>query len=287
MSVKRQAEEALARTLGEEFGALDRDSRAENLRTVVVQTVHEPELGAALEDIRGSDGRELAWKDLPDGRRQPPKLHSAYSSCGLALNTFGPWRSDPTSLIVAGHADYTELSFEKELRIFRGGRAPNLDVVLTGSGRTLAIELKLTEHLGRKQPPNFSDAYERLASRVDPSWWAMYRNTKSGTESFEYLDAGQLVKHYFGLQKHCTDKGDREATLLYLYWEPEDADRHPELGRHSEEVARFSAAVSDPVVAFEPLTHATLWSSWDELNEPAWLREHVAELRTRYAVRLV
>ena len=286
MSVQKRAERALAGYFDDRPEVLDHDSRAEDLRTVVLETVHERELCAGLEDICGGDGRELAWKDIRGGGRQRPKLHSAYSSCGLALNTFGPWRADPASLVVADRRGFAELRFEREFRIFRRGFAPNLDVALTSPGRVLAIESKLTEHLGKKPAPKFSDAYESLESQVDPTWWAMYRNLKGPAMSFEYLDVAQLVKHYFGLNKYCQANSIHDAALLYLYWEPQDAGQYEALSRHAEEVDRFRAAVSDPVVRFETMTYAELWASWDDLGQPPWLRTHVAELRSRYAVGL-
>ena len=114
----------------------------------------------------------------------------------------------------------------------------------------------------------------------------MYRSLRSRATTFEYLDAAQLVKHYFGLNKYCKDNDVVDAALLYLYWEPLDADRYAELSRHTEEVERFKESVDDPVVRFETMTYAELWASWDGLGWPPWLATHTAELRSRYAVTL-
>ena len=286
MSAKTKAEQALAHYFDGRPGLLDGDLREEDLRAVIVPAVAEDELRAALVDIGGGDGGELKVRVRDDGSRQRPKLHSAYSSAGLALNAFGPWRLDSASLAVGGHADFAALAFEKQLPIFVGGRAPNLDVFLTAPGRALAIESKLTEHLSKKPPAKFSTAYDRLAGKVDLSWWTMYERLKDEPEAFTYLDAAQLVKHYFGLKTYCGKNAVGEATLLYLYWEPEDADRYPELGAHAREAAELKEAVSDPAVSFETLSYPELWASWSELAEPAWLRDHVAALRERYAVSL-
>jgi hypothetical protein len=279
LSTKARAEEALADVFGDRPGLLDGDHRAEELATLLVATLGEDELRAALVDIGNGDGGEVKPRLRDDGSWQRPKLHSAYSSAGLALNVFGPWRLEPTSLTIAGCTGFEALTFEKQLRIFRGGRAPNLDVFLTAPGRALAIESKLTEHLDRKPPAEFSDAYDRLAGKVDPSWWAMYERLKDEPEAFTYLDAAQLVKHYFGLKTYCSKTAGR-ATLLYLYWKPEDADEgYPELGVHAREAVEFREGVCDPVVAFETLTYPDLWESWSELSQPSWLGDHVAALR--------
>jgi hypothetical protein len=71
----------------------------------------------------------------------------------------------------------------------------------------------------------------------------MYERLCRGPETFRYVDAAQLVKHYFGLKAWCERNGGRRATLLYLYWEPLEADRHPDCGniaRRSSAFARLS-----------------------------------------------
>ena len=260
--------------------------RAEEIEAVVVKTISIEALRAALDDIDGGDGGERKWKIRADGSRQRPKLHSAYSSCGLALNFVRPWRLDPSSLVVANHAGFDALTFEQQLRVFRGGRAPNVDVFLTTAGRALAIESKLTEHLNRKAPAKFSDAYERLKQSADATWWSMFQHLKQAPATFKFLDAAQLVKHYFGLKTSCKKQGITDATLLYLYWEPGDPDRHPEFADHAREVEEFKRAVSDPVVTFQAFGLPELWASWFELREPAWLHDHVIALRERYAFSL-
>lgn len=285
MTTKRHAEQALARRMP---GPLDQDARAAVLRSVVVSTVTDEALGPALDDIEGGDGGELTSTTLPGGRLRAPKLHSAYSSCGLALNTFAPWRVAPSSLRVACRSGYTELRFEHPLRIFRGGRAPNLDVVATAADHVLGIESKLTEHLAKKKPPTFSDAYDRLEATTDPTWWAVYRGLKAGTLApFDHLDVGQLVKHAFGLRAHCGKHSRSEAVLLYLYWEPQDPTSYAELRLHAAEVQRFAAAVSgSTTVVFEAMTYAELWRSWEAQPSPSWLCDHVKALRGRYDLPL-
>ncbi len=119
-----------------------------------------------------------------------------------------------------------------------------------------------------------------------PDWWAMYERLKGEPEAFTYLDAAQLVKHYFGLKTYCRKNAVGEATLLYLYWEPEDADQYSELGAHAREADDFRNAVSDPAVTFETLSYPKLWAYWGEPAEPARLRDHVAALRERYTFSL-
>jgi hypothetical protein len=281
MSTKTKAKRALASYFGDRPGILDDDLRVEDTAAIVLPTVGDPEFDVALDDLDIGMGGERAWIGL---RR--PKLHSAYSSCGLVLNTFAPWRIEPSSLTILGRTGWEGLQFERQLPIFRGGRAPNLDAVATAPGYVLAIESKLTEHLSRRSRPQFSDAYDRLEAATDPSWWAMYRDVKRGARQFSYLDTAQLTKHYFGLKKHCEKHHIDHAALLYLYWEPENGDQYKKICDHAAEVADFRESVTDPVVQFEAMTYSDLWASWDGLTEPSWLHPHLVELRRRYAVPL-
>lgn len=127
-SIQRHAQGRLAERF-EELNpnvVLDGDARTATLAEAVVSTVDAAELGAAIHDIAHGDGGELSRKE------KAPKLHSVYSSCGLALNTFAPWRLDPHSLAIGTHKDFDSLEFEVPCRIF-SSRAipPNLDLLLT------------------------------------------------------------------------------------------------------------------------------------------------------------
>jgi hypothetical protein len=287
MQTKKKAEEELGRRFCRDHDApLDADRRTASLCQLVLATVGAQELDAALRDIVRGDGDELGWEKPPGKPMRPPKLHSVFSSCGLALNVFGPWRIDPSGLEVGGEGGFRSLSFEEKLCIFGGGRAPHLDAFLTAPGRALAIESKLTEHLGKRPGAVFSDAYDRLKETSHSSWWAMYERLRAEPSAFAYLDAAQLVKHYFGLKAQCAKREIAAATLLYLYWEPLDADDHVELEQHRGEVRHFAEAVADPTIRFAAMTHPQLWREWDSLAEPDWLEEHVSALRERYAISL-
>jgi hypothetical protein len=281
MKTKDLAIRALAASIPDEQ-CLDVDCRAQDVRDVLVPTVDDADLELALADIDRGDGGERKVGRRADGSLRRPKLHSAYSSCGLALNTFAPWRRDPSTLTMLGRTGYAELRFEEPLRIFRGGRAPNLDVVLRDEARLLAVESKLTEQLSEKRAPKFSEAYDRLESATHPSWWAIYKALVTRELTFNFLDAGQLVKHYFGIKARRI----RDACLIYLYWEPIDGNNHREVLEHREEVARFAAVVRDPAVVFEPLSYLDLWMAWETLDNPRWLQRHVAALRERYSLML-
>jgi hypothetical protein len=102
-------------------------------------------------------------------------------------------------------------------------------------------------------------------------------------ERYRHLDAAQLVKHVFGLGL-CF--AEREVTLLYLYWEPRDAEQFVELRQHREEVARFADDVNGARPAFKALSYRDLWRSWNGLPSPSWLPEHLGALMQRYDIRI-
>jgi hypothetical protein len=266
-----------------------REGRLQELRPLVVSTVDDASLAQCVEDIRRGDGQELTWSVRADGTRLPPKLHSIYSSCGGALNLFGPWRLAPASLTLLDETGFAELRLEEELRIFPGGKAPNLDCVVWDDTRILAVESKLCEHLAPGHTAEFRESYEREAPFAHESWAALYDLLLREPDHFVYLDAAQLLRHYLGLRtqvEKCGDHARKRAKLTYLYWEPEDAKAHPACMTHRDEVAEIRQLASDPVIPFFALSHGELWKSWEGDDQPPWLREHVRLLRERYDVPL-
>lgn len=184
-----------------------------------------------------------------------------------------------------GETGYTALSFEGKLPIFRGGRAPNLDVILADNERIVAVESKLAEHLAGGQLASFKPAYDAGIELADDSWRALYEWLKRTPDAFAYLDAGQLVRHYLGLKKQTASGRTHEgktATLLYVYWEPTNASELPACRSHTAEIAAFGAAVSDPQLSFVATTYSALWNEWERAHKPPWLGRHVALLQQRY-----
>jgi len=266
----------------------DTDGRLASLRPLVVGTVGDRPLEAALRDISRGDGNELLWTRGGKGLR-PPSLHSIYSSCGLALNAFGPWRTAPESLALLGASGYTSLRFEGKRSIFRGGRPPNLDLVISDDSRVIAIESKLLEHLTGGQLAAFKPAYERAIRKADATWRLVYEKLKKAPNAFNYLDAAQLIRHYLGLKAQVGtggQHGGKEATLVYLYWEPSNAGDLQACRTHAEEVAAFTSAVNDPGLRFEAMKYSTLWAEWLASPKPSWLDHHVSLLVQRYELAL-
>lgn len=272
MNLKRMAVLALvtaARKLGTRFGdngyasALD-----DNLLPGITRDLFEP-------DFRAGAGNELT------GDR--PKMFAVHSSSVLAVNTFARWRLAPSSLVLHGMVGFESLCFEATFPTGLRGTPPHLDVRLDGSPGRLLVESKLTEFLAPKAA-SFKAAYGTIKdTRTQSPWYEEYRRLKLQPARYTWLDAAQLVRHYFGLACQPTD---RPITLLYLFWEPLDWQLYEPYEHHREELVRFAESVRGDRIRFSFQSYPELWLSWQGLDKPTWLKEHLKNLRNRYEVPL-
>ncbi|MEZ5940629.1 MAG: hypothetical protein R3C18_04505 [Planctomycetaceae bacterium] len=223
-------------------------------------------------DLRAGDGNELKMK-----------FCASHSSTALAVNSFAWFRPAEKlqHLTVLEHANAKTLQFERKCQIFRGGRAPNLDVWVEYSENTVAIESKFTEYFKQKKPA-FTPAYERLETLSDSCWWKVYQAAKEGERS--YLDCAQLVKHYFGLRRLQAAKDPPgNIRFLYLYWEPVNADELAVCQAHRREIAMLTEATAESEIRFHAMSYSTLWRQWEQIPE---LGVHVRNLQSRYEVEV-
>lgn len=220
-----------------------------------------------------------------DGNELQTKFRAAHSSSGLAVNCFAPFRSRIADLAMPMAAGFDDLRFERKCPTgLRGGRAPNLDVVLSGPGGVVGIESKLTEHLSAHRA-EFSPAYEEQIrdARRDQGYFREMLRLRDRPDHYTWLDAAQLIKHAFGLARTFPD---RPVTLLYLFWEPANPDAGPEFVAHREEIDEFRARVAGSSPAFEAMSYPELWRSWQETEPADWLVRHLRNLHARYGVTL-
>ena len=226
------------------------------------------------EDLAQGDGTELA-----------SKFRAVHSSAALVVNAFARFKDDPAHLTLAGVTGFETLRFERACPTgLRSGRPPNLDLLAQGPAGVVAVESKFTEPL-QPTTPCFSPAYsgEIRDERRAGVWFRAMETVVGERDSFGSLDVAQLIKHAFGLAR-CF-KGQR-TTLLYLYWEPQDADRTAAILAHRYELERFARLVAGGFPAFHAQSYRELWAQWQEATRPHWLKEHVARLRARYDVSL-
>ena len=222
-------------------------------------------------DLRRGDGDELRMK-----------FRAVHSSSALAVNCFAPFKVHPSDLLLLGKQGATRVEFEWKLKIFNGGRSPNIDVWIDRDEDVVAVESKLLEYL-TPMKPNFSSVYDRLAPpKSDACWWRVYEKAKEDTG--QHLDQAQLVKHYFGLNEfRKKNPHGPKPTLLYIFWEPLNWQDVYECRQHREEIKSFADLVSDSQIHFRWMTYNDLWEEWSAVPN---LTTHVRRLNTRYQVRI-
>lgn len=218
-----------------------------------------------------------------DGNELQTKFRAVHSSSALAVNCFAPFRHRMDDLILPIEGPFEPLRFEQKCPTgLRGGRAPNLDVLLMGPGRVVGIESKLTEHLATHRA-SFSPAYSQQIrdERREQGYFHEMLRLMDAPDSYARLDAAQLIKHAFGLARAAAD---RPATLLYLFWEPANPGDHQIFAEHRQEVADFGARVAGATPAFSAMSYRELWDNWHDARPASWLAAHLDELRSRYEV---
>jgi hypothetical protein len=238
------------------------------------------------EDDFWSDLEHGAGAHLIETASAPPKFCAACSSAALAVNTFGPFRHRPEHLSLLGESGFQEFQFEKQLPTGLQGTPPHLDAFAVAGDRVACIESKFLEPLAEQDarfPAAYAAAVEQLA---EAPWAAMYRSLIAAPRRFHRLDAAQLVRHYLGM-RNSLSASFRQVTLLYLFWEPTDAERVPEFVAHRSEVAEFAEAVSGSSVTFTALTYQSLWAEWEQSDPWPEAAEHVRLLRQRYEYPLL
>lgn len=268
---QRKAEQALTAALQRMVPHADIDrGRVGKLEHNLLPGVHVSQFKS---DVRSGAGNELRDKFL-----------APYSSSALAVNSFARFKGCESQIRIDRRTGFDCLRFERPFPTGLGGTAPHLDVVLSGHGGTLAIESKCTEHMATKRAL-FSDSYDRLvrSNRQSKAWLDEMNAIRLGRRNYAHLDAAQLIKHAFGLA-HSGDA--RSASLLYLHWEPLNSALVPELSAHRRELRAFAEHVAGGSLRFHAMSYRELWGQWAGLDEPSWLREHVARLRGRYEIAI-
>ncbi len=162
------------------------------------------------------------------------------------------------------------------------GLPPTLDLAVTAPKGVLAVESKLTESLSTHEAV-CADSYGAPMEKGSASWRADYRALRVDPRRYRYLDAAQLLKHYVGL-RHTVPTG--AITLVYLWWEPSNANQLAPFACHAAEVRDFVSRVEDRRLRLLAMPYPQLWKQWEEPVSPTWLRDHVATLRQRYDLSL-
>jgi hypothetical protein len=239
-------------------------------------------LGAIRAALDSADGDEIG----------SGKVFSPTSSAALAINAFAPFLDRPEALPpLPGTEDLgwpaRTVRIEAVLPFpWRGGRRPNMDVLIETGRGLIGIESKRYEPFDAHGEQSWSDAYWR------PVWGdAMERyqslrdRSRAGAAGFRHLEEAQLLKHALGLLTLATTMSATEPCtpcLVHLRSQP-GRDRRGSaivLETHdalTAEVARFADAVTGDQVRFTGLTYRQMVEGWRVSPMPQ-LRAHAAAL---------
>jgi hypothetical protein len=221
-----------------------------------------------------------------NGHPMKPKFQAVHSSCALAVNAFGPLKSQTTTWdwTAVGITGLGVPRFEAKLPTGIRRSQANLDMFFDTDKTILGVESKLIEYLTPKAP-HFAPAFEREKLDVEPCWWALIEKYRDETKpQKKLLDEAQLIKHYLGLRRAVGPKGKhsgRSVTLLYLFWEPLNASEFPVFAEHRAEITKFASLISASALRFCSMTYQSLWQDWERQG---FMSEHVARLQRRYNV---
>jgi len=238
-----------------------------------------------------------AYEAAPGNEIASGKFLSPESSSALVANTFGLFLSRPGDLPPlpgCSEPGWPAASVQLEAIVrfpWSGGRHPCLDVLVETETALIGIESKRYEPFRSKSETALSDAYWRAVWGDAMAGYERVRDElRPGALSFRHLDAGQLVKHAFGLRTAVHRPGScyrKRPVLLYLHAEPavwpdgriiSDA----EIELHRVEVGRFAEMVVNDEVLFRSCTYRQLFAAWNESGTDD-LRAHTEALMARFA----
>jgi hypothetical protein len=212
------------------------------------------------------------------------RLRSPQSAAALAINTFLPWQRAPEQLPLAGWTGFDAVQFEVRCPTGLRGTPPHLDLLALRGEVAVAVIVRCIEYLSRRKTA-VAPSYDQLLATtpgLEP-WRRQLDRLRQQLQPYRHVDPGALIKFALALGRTFPD---RPTILLYLYWEPLNADRFEEFCRHREEAAELADAVRDARVTFAPQSFAAMWQEWAARGTPSWLADHVARLRARYCVSI-
>ena len=149
----------------------------------------------------------------------------------------------------------------------------------------VGVESKLTETLEEHEPVEWKPPYfeKRMARLLKDGWADVFSESLEGEWTPSHLGLEQLIKHALAINSRQTTA---ERHLVYVYWEPTNADEVAAVGRHRKQVAELKMKVGDASPHLHVLTYDGLFAEWSSLGRPTWAAEHVDELQARYELAI-
>jgi hypothetical protein len=242
-------------------------------------------------DVLVANGRVRRISDLLiEGVRQDQlpdsidrtRLRAPHSATALTINSFLRWRGATDELPLGGRIGFDAVQFEVRCPTGLRGTPPHLDLLALRGDTAIAVTARCFEYLSRRKTA-VAASYDQLLATIPElePWRRQLDRLRAEPQHFRHIDAGALIKLALALGRTFPE---RPTTLLYLYWEPLDADQFEEFGRHRREATELADAVGDARVTFAAQSFAAMWREWAARGAPSWLADHVDRLRARYCV---
>lgn len=230
------------------------------------------------DEIGKGQGSELIIKN---GRMKFCALHS---SSALCVNNFALFKQNFKNSSFLQNSNFTEAVFEKKLST--GISTPNLDFYLENTDTIIGIESKFTEYLSPKMEntkENLCKYFMREELSFLPRLFDSIILNYINCSDKMYLNVAQLIKHSIGLLKN---KGDREAILVYIYWEPKSWDINGEYqkihSQHKAEIEDFSKRINK-FITFKHLSYTEIWENYNDYNIDA---RDIITIKEKYSIDL-
>jgi hypothetical protein len=222
-------------------------------------------------------------EQLPDSIDRT-RLRSPHSATALTVNSFLRWQDATDQLPLAGWTGFTAVQFEVRCPTGLRGTPPHLDLLALRGEAAIAVTARCFDYLSRRKTA-VAASYDQLLATIPElePWRRQLDRLRAEPQHYRHVDSGALIKFALALGRTFPE---RPTTLLYLYWEPLDADQFEEFGRHRTEATELADAVRDARVTFAAQSFAAMWREWAARDVPSWLAGHVDRLRARYCVRV-
>ena len=249
--------------------------------------------GRFLPGVPGAEIEEIL-KKAPGREIDTGKFDSPESSAALAVNTFGFFVQRPHDLPAlpgCNEAGWPAQSVCLEATVrfpWRGGRHPVLDALIATSSALIGVESKRFEPFRQTTRKPMADTYlrEEWGGRM-AGYQAVRDEIRRERNAYDFLDAGQLVKHALALRSEVHRRaGELSPLLYYVYAEPKQwPSGKPispgEVRKHEQEIDRFSEAVRDDEVGFRACSYRNLLREWKAQPNKA-IADHAGAVFLRF-----
>ncbi len=155
-------------------------------------------------------------------------------------------------------------------------------MLLRTDSAVVGVESKLTETLRVHRPVVWRAPYHdpRMKTLLPGGWSDVFAASLDGSWQPKYLGVEQLVKHALAVRSRFADE---ELRLVYVWWEPTNADELPEVTGHRSELDELRDRLGDSSPRLHALTYSDLFAEW-AASGPGAFPDHLDQLAERYAI---